>query len=101
MYVHIQEREGESGYRDFADLSEFVSRFPHRFLTPQLKMVPFLFLERDNAHGVSSLETRFSNVLFNVLHGIYYSCLGAPQDPTPQDPTPREPTHATPSDPAS
>jgi len=77
MYVHIQEREGESGYRDFADLSEFVSRFPRRFLTPQLLMIPFLFLERDNAHGVSSLETRFMNVLFNVLHGIYYSCLGA------------------------
>ena len=43
----------------------------------QLLMIPFLFLERDIAQGVSSLETRCMNVLFNVLQGIYYSCLGA------------------------
>ena len=40
-------------------------------------MIPFLFLERDIAQGVSSLETHCMNVLFNVLQGIYYSCLSA------------------------
>ena len=72
MYVHVQEREPESAFRDFADLSEFVSRFPHRFVTPELKPMPFYFLERDNAHGVGTLETRFCVVLFAVLHGAYY-----------------------------
>ena len=72
MYVHIQEREPESAFRDFADLCEFVSRFPHRFLTPDLKMMPFFFIERDNAHGVGTVETRFCAVLFTMLHGIYY-----------------------------
>ena len=46
MYVHIQEREPESAFRDFADLSEFVSRFPHRFLTPELKLMPFFLPSR-------------------------------------------------------
>ena len=75
MYVHNQGREGESPYRDIADLSEFISRFPHRFMTPELKVMPFFFLERDNAHGVSSIETRFCIVLFAVLHGAYYVCM--------------------------
>ena len=72
MYVHIQEREPESAFRDFADLSEFVSRFPHRFLTPELKLSPFFFLERDNAHGVATIETRFSAIVFCLIHGVYY-----------------------------
>jgi hypothetical protein len=72
MFVHIQEREPESAFRDFADLAEFVTRFPHRFLTPELKLMPFFFIERDNAHGVGTVETRFCAVLFSLLHGIYY-----------------------------
>jgi len=72
MFIHIQEREPESAFRDFADLSELVSRFPHRFMTPELKAMPFVFIERDNAHGVSTIETRFAAVLFSVLHGIHY-----------------------------
>ena len=43
MYVHNQGREGESPYRDAADLSEFATRFPHRFMTPELGMMPFFW----------------------------------------------------------
>ena len=73
MYVHLVKRSPESAWRDFADLSEFIVRFPHRFLTADgTTTVPFLFLTRDNAHGVSTLDTRFCSVMFAKLHGLYY-----------------------------
>jgi hypothetical protein len=73
MYVHLNKRSPESGWRDFADLSEFITRFPHRFLAHDgCSTVPFLFLTRDNAHGVSTLDTRYCSLMFAKLHGLYY-----------------------------
>mmetsp|Transcript_924 Transcript_924/g.2586 ORF Transcript_924/g.2586 Transcript_924/m.2586 type:complete len:1158 (-) Transcript_924:51-3524(-) len=73
MYVHLNKRSPESAWRDFADLSEFIVRFPHRFLTPVGRfMVPLLILTRDNAHGVSTLATRYCAIVFAKLHGLYY-----------------------------
>ena len=73
MFVHLNKRSPESAWRDFADISEFISRFPHRFLMPDgCSTIPLLFLTRDNAHGVGSLSTRFGMVMLARLHGFYY-----------------------------
>jgi len=74
---HCQAKEPENAFRDFADLSEMIQKYPHYFLAPDLGIVPALSIEKDNAHGVGDMCCRMACVIFAVLHDFDYLNIGS------------------------
>lgn len=74
---HCQSIEPENCFRDFADVSEMIQKYPHYFLAPDLQLVPALSFEKDNAHGVDNLSCRYASVLFALLHDLDYLNIGS------------------------
>ena len=69
---HCQALEPENAFRDWADVSEMIQRYPQYFLTPELALVPAIMLEKDNSHGVQDISCRFGFVVFCLLHNFDY-----------------------------
>ena len=75
--VHIQEDEPENAYRDAADVAEFIEKYTSYFLTPEDTLVPFLSIEKDNAHGPASLACQFAFTLLALLYDFDYVNIGS------------------------
>ena len=74
---HVQKEEPETVFRDMADLSEMIERYPSYYLTPSLELVAAISIEKDNAHGVGDLSCRFAFVVFCLLWDLNYANIGS------------------------
>ena len=74
---HCQSIEPENAFRDAADVAELIEARPEYFLTPDLDLVPFVILEKDNSHGVQDVSCRFAFTVLSLLYDLDYLSIGS------------------------